>query len=300
MSGPDSDIKTRITPLAELQLANRAGDDCLVVIYSSDARQFGKRYVLGREGQPVGVGRAQENNVIVLDSDSVSRAHCRFERRQAAWLVVDLGSTNGTYVNDEVIREYALRRGDQVKVGDTILKYLSGSDVEAQYHETIYKMTIVDGLTGVHNKRFLIDSLEREIPRGRRHQRPLSVLMFDIDHFKRINDTFGHLAGDYVLKELAQLVKSRLRPDDIFARYGGEEFCALLPETSLPGAGAIAEDVRRRVQERRFAFEQEVIPVTVSLGAGELHPDMDATAFLKSADDRLYEAKRGGRNRVCY
>ena len=292
----DSDIKTRVTPLEELKIGSRAGNDCLVVIYSSDARQFGKRYVLERE--TLTIGRGQEN-VVVLDNDSVSRRHCRIERRGGAWCVIDLDSTNGTYVNDELVKDYPLRRGDQVKIGDTIMKYLSGADVEAQYHETIYKMTIIDGLTGAHNKRYLLETLEREIPRGRRHGRPLAALMFDIDHFKKINDTFGHLAGDYVLKEISTLVKSRLRPDDIFARYGGEEFCALLPETPLAGAGAIGEDLRRRIQERKFAFENETIPVTVSIGCSELGGEMDVTAFIKAADEKLYEAKRSGRNRVC-
>jgi diguanylate cyclase (GGDEF)-like protein len=290
----DPDVKTRVTPLEELR-APRAGLDCMVVIYSSDARVFGKRFVLERE--TLTLGRGQEN-VITLDNDSVSRRHCRIERRGAAWYVCDLDSTNGTYVNDELVKEYQLRRGDQVKIGDTILKYLSGSDVEAQYHETIYKMTIVDGLTQVHNKRYLLETLDREIPRARRHGRPLSALMFDIDHFKKINDTFGHLAGDYVLKEMATLVKSRLRPDDVFGRYGGEEFCALLPETPLVGAGAIAEDLRRKVQERSFVFENEQIAVTVSIGCAELGPEMDVTGLVKAADEKLYASKHAGRNRV--
>jgi two-component system cell cycle response regulator len=292
----DSDIKTRVTPLDELR-PQRAGQDCIVVIYSSDQRQFGKRYVLGDE--PLTVGRGQENR-LVLDNDSVSRRHCRIERRNTSWHVVDLDSTNGTYVNDQQVADYQMRRGDQLKIGDTIVKFLSGSDLEAQYHETIYRMTIIDGLTQIHNKRYLMETLEREIPRARRHARPLSVVMFDIDHFKSINDNYGHLAGDYVLKELATLVKSRLRPDDIVGRYGGEEFCALLPETSLPGAAAIAEDLRRRVQERAFVFEGETIPVTVSLGCSELSVDTDVLTLIKTADERLYDAKRGGRNKVCY
>lgn len=292
----DSDIKTRVTPLEELR-PPQPGSDCLVIIYSSDKRQFGKRYVLGDE--PLSIGRGQENR-IVLDNDSVSRRHCRIEKRGATYWLVDLDSTNGTYVNDDQVSEYAMRRGDQIKIGDTIVKFLSGSDLEAQYHETIYNMTIVDGLTQVNNKRYIMETLEREIPRARRHDRPLSVVMLDIDHFKNVNDNFGHLAGDYVLKELATLVKSRLRPDDVLGRYGGEEFLAALPETPLAGAASIAEDLRKRVEERRFLFEGENIPVTMSLGCSELDGNMDVSGLIKAADEKLYEAKRGGRNRTCY
>jgi two-component system cell cycle response regulator len=294
----DSDIKTRITPLEDLR-ADKAekGEDCLVVIYTSDARQFGKRHVLDEQG--LSLGRGGENTV-VLENDSVSRRHCKVVRKMRQWVVVDLESTNGTYVNDEQVKEYPLRRGDQVKVGDTILKFLSGSDVEAQYHETIYKMTIIDGLTGANNKRFLLESLEREIPRARRHQRPLSLTMLDIDYFKAVNDNYGHLAGDYVLKELANLIRSRLRPDDILARYGGEEFSIALPETGREGAARISEELRELVEKRRFVFEGETIPVTISMGVAQLEDRWDVLAFLKSADEKLYEAKRSGRNRVCF
>lgn len=292
----DSDIKTRVTALDELKMPVQRGQDCLVVIYSSDARQFGKRHVLGDE--PVSIGRGGENTII-LENDSVSRRHCRVEKRGRNYHLVDLESTNGSYVNDELVRDIELRRGDQIKIGDTILKFLSGSDVEAQYHETIYRMTIVDGLTGVNNKRYLMESLEREIPRARRHERPLSGIMFDIDHFKQINDNFGHLAGDYVLKELATIVKMRLRPDDVLGRYGGEEFMVVLPETPREGGRTIAEELRRLTERHRFTFEGETIRVTISLGVCQLEDGWDVLAFVKAADEKLYEAKRGGRNKVC-
>jgi diguanylate cyclase (GGDEF)-like protein len=283
-----------VTSLGELR-AQSGGQDCLVVIYSADQRQLGKRFVLG--GEPLAIGRGQENQ-LVLDNDSVSRRHCRVEHRSSGWWIVDLESTNGTYVNDGQVRDHMMRRGDQIKIGDTILKFLSGSDHEAQYHETIYRLTIVDGLTQVHNKRYLLESLEREIPRAKRHGRPLAVVMFDIDHFKGINDSYGHLAGDYVLKELATLVRTRLRPDDTLGRYGGEEFCAILPETSLEGAHRMAEQLRRLVAEATFVFEGSTIPVTVSLGCAELRDQQDVLGLLKAADDKLYEAKRAGRNCV--
>ncbi len=292
----DSEVKTRITPLSEVAQPEGSGDDCLVVIYSPDARNFGKRQVLGSETLRIG---RERGNQIVLPSDSVSRRHCRIDKRKIAWFVKDLGSTNGTYVNDELIEEYQLRRGDQIKVGDTIFKYLSGQDVEAQYHETIYRMTIMDGLTNVHNKRFLLETLERELPRAIRHQRPLALCMFDLDHFKGVNDTYGHIAGDYVLKEAAGVVRSRLRPDDVIARYGGEEFAVLLPETELQGAAIIAEELRKLIAEHSFEFEGERIPVTISIGCTQLRADDDPIKLTKAADTKLYEAKRSGRNRVC-
>jgi len=292
----DSDIKTRVTPLEELQMPVQQGQDCLVVIYSSDARNFGKKHILTEE--PVQMGRGSENT-IVLENDSVSRRHCRIEKRGRNYYLMDLESTNGSYVNDELCKEMQLRRGDQLKIGDTILKFLSGSDVEAQYHETIYRMTIMDGLTGIHNKRYLMESLEREIPRARRHQRPLSLVMFDIDHFKNVNDSFGHLAGDYVLKELAGVVKSRLRPDDVLGRYGGEEFGVILPETTKEGAEIIAEELRALVEEHEFVFESEKMNITISLGTAQLPEGVDVLAFVKMADEKLYEAKRGGRNKVA-
>ncbi|MEY4511235.1 MAG: hypothetical protein RLZZ450_3357 [Pseudomonadota bacterium] len=297
-SALDSEVKTRITPLSEVGQPEGLVDDCLVMIYSPDPHNLGKRQVLGNETLRIG---RERGNQIVLPSDSVSRRHCRIDRRKAAWCIKDLGSTNGTYVNDELVEEYQLRRGDQIKVGDTIFKYLTGQDVEAQYHETIYRMTIMDGLTNVHNKRYLIETLERELPRATRHQRALSLCMFDLDHFKNVNDTFGHIAGDYVLKEVAGAVRIRLRPDDIIARYGGEEFAVLLPETDLMGAGVIAEELRKLVAERVFDFEGERIPVTISIGCTQLKADdeSDPLKLIKSADDKLYQAKRSGRNRVC-
>ena len=161
-------------------------------------------------------------------------------------------------------------------------------------------MTIVDGLTQIHNKRYLYEALERELIRARRHDRDMSLLMFDIDYFKRINDQFGHLAGDFVLRELARIVQERIRRDEVFARYGGEEFVILLPETSLDGAQALAENLRARVAEHPFTFQGERIPVTISVGGALLlGEDKTATDLIQRADAKLYEAKRGGRNRVC-
>jgi diguanylate cyclase (GGDEF)-like protein len=293
----DHDIKTRVTTLEELKV-KRTGDDCLVVIYAPAQSDLGKRHVLQKE--TTSIGRDREND-IVLDSDSVSRRHAKIEQRDGHFYLIDLDSTNGTFINDdaEPVAAVQLRRGDQIKVGDTIFKYLSGSDVEAQYHETIFNMTITDGLTDVSNKKQLDTVLRKEIPRALRHGRELSLLMIDIDHFKDVNDTYGHLAGDTVLRELASILGKRLRPDDEIGRYGGEEFCAILPETSLEGATAIGEELRTRVEGHTFVVEGETIDVTISLGAAQLQDEMTMKDFYKAADEQLYKAKRTGRNKVC-
>ena len=123
--------------------------------------------------------------------------------------------------------------------------------------------------------------------------------MFDIDYFKRINDQCGHLAGDYVLRELAEVVQDRIRRDEVFARYGGEEFAIMMPETELQGAVTLAETLREKVAEHRFSFQGENITVTISMGCAEVGTEDTATGLIARADEKLYEAKRGGRNRVC-
>ena len=293
------DEKTRVTQVVQKPAGEEnVGNDCLVVIYAPEPGLLGKRFVLDRAVLRVGRGT---DNTVVLDGDSVSRRHARFEKRGTRWYVVDLQSTNGTYLNEQlVIGEQVLNNGDRVKVGPAILKFLSGADAEAKYHEEIYRMTIVDGLTQIHNKRYLFEVLERECVRARRHERALSVIMFDIDHFKRINEKFGHLAGDHTLRELARICQERIRRDETFARYGGEEFTVVLPETEIDGAIALAEDLRARAESNDFVFQNESIPLTISLGCSQLEAtDKNALDLIQRADDKLYEAKHSGRNRVC-
>jgi diguanylate cyclase (GGDEF)-like protein len=297
----ESEEKTRVTAIVQKPLGTGEGvpkgNDCLVVIYTKEPSLLGRRFVL--DASPIRIGRGAENH-IVLEGDSVSRRHAHFEERGESWWCVDDGSTNGSYVNDEqIMREARLGNGDRIKIGPTIFKFLSGQDVEAQYHEEIYRMTIIDGLTQVHVKRYLLESLDKELMRARRHARDLSFLMLDIDHFKKINALHGHLAGDYVLKEVARIIQQRIRRDEVLARYGGEEFAVILPETNLEGARALADGLREKIEESRFVFQNETIRVTISIGVAMLHDD-DKTSLdlIKRADEKLYAAKRAGRNRV--
>lgn len=289
---------TEITVVTESfgEVTSLSGIPCLVEIYGED---IGRRTTLDRPD--LVIGRSESCN-IQIDQESVSRQHCRIVTHGGDSKLYDLGSTNGTYVNDRRIDEIHLRDGDLVRVGRSIFKYLAGSNLEAKYHEEIYRLTTVDGLTQCYNKRYFLDSLERELNRSQRYARKMSLAMFDIDHFKRINDTFGHLAGDDVLRELAHLVARNLRREDIFARYGGEEFAIVLPETDTSGARQMCEKLRGLIEEHVFDFGDVVIPVTISLGIKTVYVNdlpISATNFIAGADAKLYEAKQGGRNRVC-
>jgi diguanylate cyclase (GGDEF)-like protein len=235
----------------------------------------------------------------VLDSDSVSRRHAVVEITDKGRVLRDLDSTNGTYLNDIQIKSAVLSQNDLVKIGDTIFKFLSGNNIESQYHEEIYRMTIWDGLTQIANKRHLMDHLDKEFARCQRYNRNLSLVMFDIDFFKNVNDTYGHLTGDYVLKELSDLLRNRIRREELFARYGGEEFAIVLPESDTKVASRFADIIRAKVEDHVFEFEGQQIKVTISLGVASMNLAMKTVSeFIGQVDAALYEAKRLGRNRV--
>jgi two-component system cell cycle response regulator len=293
MAGDETRV-TKISSIKELATTPVDAECCIVQIHGPG---LGKKYPL--EENEFTIGR-EEGNHIVVDLDNVSRRHAMIIRKQGRMFVKDLGSTNGTYLNDqEVTQETPLRSGDLIKVGGSIFKFLTGDNVELQYHETIYTLTIVDGLTGVNNKRYFLEYLEREMGRCHRYGRPLTLMMFDIDFFKKINDVHGHLAGDYVLRELSQTIKRMVRKEQCFARYGGEEFALVVPEDGLEKSRIFAEKIRQTIEKKQFVFENQEIPVTLSLGVADMTADMvEPLQFIKVADANLYKAKKTGRNRV--
>ncbi len=303
----DNTVITVIRPMPPKASSSR--DACLVVINGVD---LGKKYNLSQDSTVV--GRSSKVD-IQIDEDAISRNHAVIENDGEEILIRDLKSTNGTYVNDRPIEERTLRDGDQVKIGRTIFKFLSGSNVEASYHDEIYRLTTTDGLTQVYNKRFFLQEMEREMSRCLRYQRDLSLIMLDIDHFKPVNDTYGHLAGDHILKQCAQRIVASIRRDDIFARYGGEEFILLLPEIEREHAVKTAEKIRTTIENEPFTFDNVDIPITLSLGVADIaeyverggggdgdpaSQEVNPFAFIKLADDRLYQAKEQGRNRVVW
>ncbi len=252
--------------------------------------------------EPLLIGR-EEHCSLALCDDSVSRRHAMIEPHDGGHLVSDLGSTNGTYVNEQRIAgSQRLKAGDRLRFGNQIFKYLSSDRIESQYYEVMFKLMTTDGLTSVYNQRYLLETLERERQHALRDRAPLCVMMLDLDKFKSINDTYGHLAGDAVLVEFACRAKSVLRSGDLLARYGGEEFAMLLTRTSLEDAVRVGERVRDLTAAAPVEFEDQGIPITVSIGVccAEDAAALEANDLLARADERLYAAKHGGRNRVCF
>jgi len=272
-------------------------DACLVKIYPPGPG-MGARYLLN--DQPVVIGRGDDCD-IRLNDHSVSRRHARIELTANGFQASDLQSTNGTFINDQPAADNGLRDGDNLRVGSSIFRFLSGGNVEAEYHEEIYRLAISDALTEVHNHRYLMEFLEREVSRSVRHHRPLALVLIDIDYFKTINDERGHLAGDYALRELAGIVKASVRKEELFARYGGEEFALVLPETGLNDARDAAERLRAAVEAHPFCHDNEPFKLTISLGGAVTTGDDESltpTDLIREADAKLYQSKREGRNRV--
>jgi diguanylate cyclase (GGDEF)-like protein len=286
---------TAITVISKISERAVSRAAALVVIHGED---LGRKFDLVSDEALI--GRSSKADIQV-DQDSVSRHHAKLRVDGTRITVEDMGSTNGTIVNDEHIEDlHRLRNGDMVKIGRTIFKFIASNNIEAAYHDEIYRMTTVDGLTQVFNRRYFEDAIERELSRSRRYTRPLSLVLLDIDHFKKINDSYGHLAGDAVLKDVALAIRAKTRREDVFARFGGEEFALLLPEVDHKGAAQLAEKARKLVEKHSFSFDGETIPVTVSAGVATVQKkNEDPNELIRRADEKLYEAKSSGRNRVA-
>src|ERR1700677_1169435 len=282
LSNADKVTETWVTaPDRPLSIANRSA--CLVHIYPTGPG-MGTRYPLGE--MPIVLGRASDCDIRINDH-SVSRRHARIQPGADGYYAVDLQSTNGTYVNDVPASMYKLKDGDYLRVGNCIYRFLMGGNVEAEYHEEIYRLTIIDALTDIHNKRYLMEFLDRELARSGRYARPLSLVMLDIDRFRNINESLGHLGGDFTLRELSARIKGNIRKEELYARYGGEEFAVVLPETTRDGAVKLGERLRVVVEGQPFKYEDKVYNVTISLGVATTAGDetMTPSALLRLADE---------------
>lgn len=246
--------------------------------------------------KPLVVGREPTSDLMISER-AVSRQHARFEKTEDGFSVTDLGSTNGTWVNGENVLVAKLRSGDRIRIGGRIFKFIATDQLEAQYHDAVYSMMTKDSLTQAWNKRYLLDILERELKRRERTGRPLCLLILDLDHFKKVNDTYGHLVGDELLRQAASRLKDSVREEDIFARFGGEEFCVVLSETAKEAARVCAQRCLDGISKSPFETASGEINCTVSIGIGEaVQKVVSPKELIKLADDNLYRAKELGRN----
>ncbi|MDD9942624.1 MAG: GGDEF domain-containing protein [Myxococcales bacterium] len=247
------------------------------------------------------IGRTLEAS-LHIDDAGLSRKHARIYKLGGSYFIEDLGSTNGTSVNGQRISApQQLFDGMRILLGkSTILRFSLQDKLEQDAARRVYEQTVRDALTGLHNRRYLEDRMPSEFSYSVRHGVPLGVMVVDADHFKRINDTHGHQAGDAVLQELGKILEEVPRMEDLAIRYGGEEFIVLARGVGLEGTAALAERVRARVMAAKITFEGKQIPVTVSIGvaATDNRQHQSAAALVAAADSALYRAKNDGRNRV--
>ncbi len=271
----------------------------VILIAHPESRRLGSRFRLS-PGATLEIGRSGAVAVSLPEVMSLSRRHARLRYMGPLVTLEDLGSTNGTYVNGRLIEgKTVLKSGDRFQTAAVHFKFLHERDVETAYHEAIYDLVARDGLTEIWNKRKYDEEVQREFARAVRHGRPLSLVLFDLDDFKQVNDGHGHLCGDFLLKHVAAAARELVRPEQVLARVGGDEFAILAPETGAHGATTLAEKLRARLRGLDYRYGDAHVPVTCSFGVAELTPGMSrAEALYAAADRALLQAKRDGRDRV--
>ncbi|MEJ7734301.1 MAG: GGDEF domain-containing protein [Polyangiaceae bacterium] len=252
-------------------------------------------------GGALRIGRSREMEIRIED-DGVSRNHAVIEPDPAGgWVISDLGSSNGTRVQGEKVARKRLHDGDVIHLGPRISFRFAMVDAEQQTMMIrLYESSTRDALTGCASRKHFDERLRSEVAAAVRHRSELSLLMIDVDHFKKVNDTHGHPAGDAVLRFIAATIQNRLRTEDLLGRWGGEEFAILLRASPCEGGARAAERLRVTIANNTVMFDGVHIPVTVSIGCASLACASQGTGetLLRVADRRLYAAKRTGRNRV--
>lgn len=267
---------------------------CLTVLEGTSVGE-----VFKIEKEAIVLGRDPKCDFVIME-DGVSRQHAKIERQGATCFISDLGSTNGSSVNGIPIEKAKLNEGDKVRLGDILLRFSYQDTIDVHHQESMREMAMRDPLTKVYNRRYFMELLYKEINYSVRIRQPISCVLIDIDFFKKVNDQFGHQAGDLVLQTVAQRIQKELRVYDAFARYGGEEFVIMLRTATLDNALILAERLRKFVENLEIVYEGKNIPVTVSMGVSTLDPDhvVSMEDLLKEADMHLYRSKKNGRNRV--
>ena len=287
--------------MAELlqQAKNMEKKACFVILGGLDVGS-----VLNLDKSVVVIGRDSVCDLVLRDYD-ISRRHVEIERKGSDTLAIrDLGSTNGMFIDGELTKEGVLKEGDKVLLGrQTVLKFVLMDDMEEAYQKQIFESSTRDALTGIFNRKYFNQKIVSDISFAKRHQIPFSLLMLDIDHFKTINDTYGHNAGDHVLIQVYRIIADTLRENDMVARYGGEEFVVIAQGIGFEGGKVLGERIRQRIEEEIFnteKTEREGLKVSISVGVASTlaGADINEDIMISTADRNLYLTKEKGRNRV--
>jgi diguanylate cyclase (GGDEF)-like protein len=266
------------------------------------------------ERAEVTLGRALDADVRINDAQA-SRLHARIRTEtdevtgEARYRLIDLGSTNGTLLNGNPIEEAFLEDGDKFVIGDHLIRFELLDEIDREFQQQIHRLLVHDDLTGLLTSKSFFSELRREAARAEAEDKPFCVLMMDLDHFKEVNDTYGHLAGSETLEEVGAVIKSSLRAGDVGARFGGEEFAAFLLDADYAQGMVAAERVRTAIEQHAFPAVRRGSPdasgprthrMTISVGVASFPADArDPIQLVEKADSALYRAKRAGRNRVC-
>lgn len=305
MPGDEFEGKTVIADLSQIRASTKQQTKGIPCLVQYNGAGTGKRHVLDKE--QMHLGRGANSDIIVADA-SVSRTHAHIYIQEQGVFIEDAGSANGTFINDKKITErYKLVDLDMIRLGTMLLKFFSSDNLDGFIQDKIYQLATIDAGTQIFNKQYLQDTLDSEFRKAKSSQRNLSILVFDLDHFKKVNDTYGHNAGDQVLRDLAKVVKICIRKEDIFARFGGEEFVVILPNTNAQQAVKVAETIRQKCEEFKHTLDFEENgqkkhvehTQTVSIGIAGFNPNMATPKqLLEIADQKLYQSKKEGRNRL--
>lgn len=271
----------------------------LVVVQGTD---MGEQFLIRRNS--LIIGRSKTSDIVIRDK-RISRAHARIEvqyipqKQKTSYTIVDLGSTNHVYVNGKKVQSHVLSNDDKIQVGDTIIKFEIQDTIDSKFHENIQRKLKHDDLTALLTYESFKEAVNWEIENARVRGKKLVLLMMDLDNFKKVNDTYGHLAGSFILREIGKLIYNNLRLFDISARYGGEEFISCLPDTNKHEAFHAAERLRRTIADSVFIHDNKKINITISIGVSQF-PDNGLTLeeLVRFADEMLYKAKREGKNKV--
>lgn len=291
-----------VTETLSLAMANNLGADRHLCLISLRGPEKGASFSL-KSGESI-IGRSEEQSTVVLVGRGISRSHARLFIDGDRIILRDLGSTNGVYVNGQKVEEASLVAGDTLAFGPEVVLRLEWSDANLrEVLQELYAGANMDGLTGILNRRSFLNRIREERSAGKRHNYPSCLAMIDIDHFKQVNDTHGHPAGDSVLIQVAAVLSAAIRAEDVVGRYGGEEFIIFLRHSPLEAAWTVLDRIRETIAARPFPVETPGgnldLSLSISGGIAELSNEQDVEGTIAAADAALYEAKRSGRNQVC-